>query len=135
MWAVVINNIDYSLFGYGFGGVFWGEGNPAEFLVGRLYFLLGHAHNGFIDAFIDMGFIGGIIYPIALLFPLLNSVQNYLNGKNHYAISILFLTFLTFYSLSGSSFLKQNNLLFFFYCLAVILPLWRDYSERFNNHS
>ncbi len=95
MWQVILNNIDYSLFGYGFGGVFWGDGNPAEYVVGRFYYKLGHAHNGFIDAFIDMGIIGLIAYPLILLLPFIHAVKKYNHGKKDYALTILVLSFLT----------------------------------------
>ncbi|WP_064664313.1 O-antigen ligase [Pseudoalteromonas sp. MQS005] len=130
LWEAVILNIDYKLFGYGFGGVFWGEGSPAEFLVGRGYYQLGHAHNGLIDAMIDMGYIGAILYPIVLVVPVFHSIKNLLSNESTYCLPFLILTFLMVYSISGSSFLKQNNILFLFYCVAIIYPAWRRINER-----
>lgn len=129
MWEVVLRNIDYQIFGYGFGGVFWGEGHPAEYLIGRLYYSLGHAHNGLIDALIDMGIVGAVMYMFVLIMPLTRSIKCLLDGQTKYLLSVVLLTFLTLYSISGSSFLKQNNLLFLFYCLAVIYPIWRSINE------
>ncbi|MBL4830551.1 MAG: O-antigen ligase family protein [Aliivibrio sp.] len=134
MWQVILKNIDYSLFGYGFGGVFWGEGNPAEYIIGRFYYHLGHAHNGFIDALIDMGLIGFISYFIVLAFPLIHAIRKFSSGNKIYSISILTLVFLILYSLSGSSFLKQNNLLFIIYSISVFYPNWRSYCERNNGN-
>lgn len=130
MWSIVLNNIDYKLFGYGFGGVFWGENQPAEFTIGRLYYHLGHAHNGMIDALIDMGYVGLLTYPIVILIPYFTSIKRLFLGDLTYTLPLVVLTFLTFYSISGSSFLKQNNLLFLFYCVAIIYPAWRRINER-----
>ncbi|URQ97584.1 O-antigen ligase family protein [Pseudoalteromonas sp. SCSIO 43095] len=130
MWNIVLNNIDYKLFGYGFGGVFWGENQPAEFTIGRLYYHLGHAHNGMIDALIDMGYVGLLTYPIVILIPYFTSIKRLFLGDLTYTLPLVVLTFLTFYSISGSSFLKQNNLLFLFYCVAIIYPAWRRINER-----
>lgn len=130
MWGIILNNIDYKLFGYGFGGVFWGENQPAEFTIGRLYYHLGHAHNGMIDALIDMGYIGLFAYPIIILIPYFTSIKRLFLGDLTYTLPLIVLTFLTFYSISGSSFIKQNNLLFLFYCVAIIYPAWRRINER-----
>mgnify|MGYP003624260321 CR=1 FL=1 len=129
MWSIILNNIDYQFFGYGFGGVFWGEGHPAEYTIGRLYYHLGHAHNGMVDAFIDMGYAGLIIYPLAILTPYFVAIKRLFIGDSTYTLPLIFLTFLMFYSISGSSFIKQNNILFLFYCVATIYPAWKRINE------
>ncbi|MGF1765610.1 O-antigen ligase family protein, partial [Aliivibrio kagoshimensis] len=134
MWLLILDNIEINLLGYGFGGVFWGEGKPAEYTIGRLYYHLGHSHNGFIDSIIDMGLIGLGAYVIIIVIPIIHSISKIYNNKEDYYITAISLSFLAIYSLSGSSFLKQNNIIFIMFCFSIFYPIWSEKVARTNHN-
>ena len=53
-------------FGYGYGGVFWGENSSAYYIMDEFFINLGHSHNGFVDSILEIGYVGPLIYVLII---------------------------------------------------------------------
>jgi len=122
MWVDILLSIDSPLTGYGFGGGFWGEFGYANGLIDHRYILLGHAHNGFVDTLIELGIIGVAFYFLLLLRGLVCSYKRIIDEGPYFYLSFFLLVFFVVYSLTGSAYIKQNNILFVLACVASFLP-------------
>lgn len=109
--------------GYGYYG-FW---QPQEWAVERIWHLLGwkppHAHNGYIELWIDLGLIGACLfflvfaYYFAKTIPFLRD-----NHDNIGAWPLAFFVFLLFANVTDTFFLTRNSIFFILYVsLAVNL--------------
>ncbi|EOD79082.1 hypothetical protein D515_02154 [Grimontia indica] len=122
MWTDILFSIDSPYLGYGFGGGFWGEFGYASGLIESRYILLGHAHNGFVDTLIELGVLGVIFYFMLLLKCLIDSLRNYRTQGEYFLLPLFLSVFFIIYSVTGSAYIKQNNILFILACLAAFLP-------------
>ncbi|WP_261844970.1 O-antigen ligase family protein [Aliamphritea ceti] len=117
IWFSLFNVSQSPLIGHGFGGVFWGEYNSAYYLLDEAWFNLGHAHNGWVDIWIELGYIGLFLYLLITL-KVVYAAYNLVFRKkyNIYAYIFLLILFLFLYSFSGGGFVKQNNMLWVLFC-------------------
>ncbi|MDD1782374.1 O-antigen ligase family protein [Enterovibrio sp. ZSDZ35] len=122
MWVDILLSIDSPILGYGFGGGFWGEFGYANGLIDPRYILLGHAHNGFVDTLIELGIFGVFFYFMLLLKCLIDSLRNYRTQGEYFLLPLFLSVFFIIYSVTGSAYIKQNNILFILACLAAFLP-------------
>ncbi|WP_325892098.1 O-antigen ligase family protein [Grimontia sp. NTOU-MAR1] len=122
MWADILLSIDSPILGYGFGGGFWGEFGYANGLIDPRYILLGHAHNGFVDTLIELGVLGVIFYFMLLIKCIVDSLRRYRTQGEHFLLPLFLSVFFIIYSVTGSAYIKQNNILFILACLAAFLP-------------
>ncbi len=126
MWKDILLSIDSPVLGYGFGGGFWGEFGYANGLLDPRYIFLGHAHNGFVDTLIELGIFGVVFYFLLLLHAFQTSRKAIFAWGDFYYLPFFLVLFLFVYSISGSGFIKQNNILFIFACITAYLPYKRD---------
>ncbi len=129
MWADILLSIDSPILGYGFGGGFWGEFGYANGLIDSRYILLGHAHNGFVDTLIELGLFGVVFYFLLLLRTLIDSTIATKKHGSYFLLPLFLAIFFIIYSISGSAYIKQNNILFVLACLASFLPYKKDFVE------
>ncbi|MGF1766067.1 O-antigen ligase family protein [Enterovibrio makurazakiensis] len=105
--------------GHGFGGVFWGEYNSAYYLMDEYYYNLGHAHNGFVDIWLELGYLGTTIYIAILIHSLSMGFRKfYIERNKSYLFFFLIIVFLIIYSFSGGGFVKQNNFMWVLFCVS-----------------
>ncbi|WP_295891661.1 O-antigen ligase [uncultured Vibrio sp.] len=119
LWDSLFNASQNPYFGHGFGGVFWGEFSSAFFLMDEYYYMLGHAHNGFVDIWLELGYFGVFIF-IALLMKMLYTGKivfssSFFSENTFFFVVIIFLIL---YSISGGGFVKQNNLMWVLFCMS-----------------
>ncbi|WP_281544139.1 O-antigen ligase family protein [Grimontia sp. SpTr1] len=105
--------------GHGFGGVFWGEYNSAYFLMDEYYYNLGHAHNGFVDIWLELGYLGLILYILILISASYTAFKRFFWERDmSYTFFLSIIIFLIIYSLSGGGFVKQNNMMWILFCVS-----------------
>lgn len=92
IWEYVINAIkNRFLFGYGLNA-FWGDNNYSAYYVRSIMNAqIAHAHNGYLDIFLNIGLVGFIVY----CFIILSIIKNYIK-KEHNLYLILASTFFLF---------------------------------------
>jgi len=117
VWFALFEASQNPLFGHGFGGVFWGEFNSAYFLLDEDWYNLGHAHNGLVDIWLELGYVGASVYLLLSLKILLRAYKLVIKSKcSQYTFIFLIVVFLFLYSFSGGGFVKQNNMLWVLFC-------------------
>lgn len=122
--------------GYGFHG-FWqpwrGPNNPAaNSIAGTLQMSSGegfwsppHAHNGFIEVILDLGYVGFFCFALSFLKTLADAVQHLVTPNKHQSsmieavLPLLLLIFVVFPNLSESP-LLENNHIWYFYVFSLV---------------
>ncbi|MEM7771127.1 MAG: O-antigen ligase family protein [Cyanobacteria bacterium P01_A01_bin.37] len=121
LWDLVIPKIyNRFWFGHGYGG-FWlgwsGESADIWFLE---TWLPKHSHNGYIDLWLDIGFVGMVVFALGMLFVLYRAtLWVSLTRTPEYLLPLAFLNFVLLYNLTESVWLLQNTLFWIFYVTTI----------------
>jgi O-antigen ligase len=121
LWSLVIPKIQNRFWlGYGYGG-FWrgwsGESADIWFLEP---WLPKHAHNGYIDLWLEIGVIGLVIFAIGMLLVLYRAtLWVSFTRTAEYLLPLAFLNFVLLYNLTESVWLLQNTFFWIFYVTTV----------------
>jgi len=104
--------------GYGLGGFWLGWEGPSALVWNQVGWDPPHGHNGYLDLWLDLGFVGLFLGLWLLLSLLFRSVLQYL--KDGFSATTLFMlglsVFLAVFNLAESNFLRPNN----FYWLLMV---------------
>lgn len=118
LWVLAVSWISQKpLVGYGFDA-FWSNyyGPAADFRIASGWLVAPHAHNGILNLWLDLGFIGVILFLLGFIFA---CRQAYLLAKNTHAVEglwpLVFLTFFFVYSITELGFLSRNELFWMLY--------------------
>lgn len=101
------------LLGYGFGAFWLGSGQmmPIEIALMRLRFpWAGHAHNGFIDTWLEIGLIGLLLIVMIIFLGFGRSLIKLLRSPTHVQswFSLLFFTYIFLYNFSETILTEAN---------------------------
>jgi len=114
LWQVIIKaGIRHLWFGWGYSAFWQGWQGPSAPIWGTILWEPPHAHNGYLDLFLDLGVIG-LTFGLTILFKsgatLLKVIWQY---RITPSISFLFglCSFFLVYNFTESAFLRQNNIL------------------------
>jgi O-antigen ligase len=124
LWRAVIMAIEQRpIFGYGYSG-FWqtwrGENNPAQIVLNQLRpdFPAFHAHNGFLDIWINIGIVGLAIFALVFLKNLADSIYLSISfRKSIYNLPSIFLLYLVMSNISETDLLNPG---FTWFCFILI---------------
>lgn len=113
LWLTLIPFIQERTWtGYGFGGFWLGWQGPSAYVWSLVGWDPPHAHNGYLDLWLDLGLVGFLLGLWLLLRLVLLGVHYYL--ANGFSPRTLFhvglATFLIVYNFAESNFLRANNL-------------------------
>ncbi|PSB09426.1 hypothetical protein C7B62_13305 [Pleurocapsa sp. CCALA 161] len=98
-------------FGYGYGAFFSGSHRETDIIWKVHTWIPPHAHNGFIEIWLDIGLIGLAVFSINYFGCIFNSLFKYLLFKDLKMLWILLLLLYTiFFNLTEVSFLSQSTL-------------------------
>lgn len=126
IWNAVLDRIwERPWLGYGYGGFWLGwEGESAEVLVVLPQNNVPtHAHNGFLDLWLDLGLLGLTLFVARLLLFLGRAVQHVRSTRSAEGLwPLAYLTILLFYAPTYPIGLEQNNIWWVLY-VAATLPL------------
>jgi exopolysaccharide production protein ExoQ len=106
-------------FGYGYNAFWTGGSGPAGVLWGIVGSQPPHAHNGFLDTWLDLGAIGVALLVVFLLWASLRAWLSMRSGAPDAVWSLVFLVFLLAYNFSESSFLSRNSIFWIMFVLAA----------------
>ena len=106
--------------GYGYDA-FWLPDQPVTIRIWQfLHWMPPHAHNGFLELWLDVGLIGTGISLLALGYYILKSLQFLRrNPEPAAAWPLTFLVFLSFANLTETVFLVRNSIFFILYAAAA----------------
>ena len=97
--------------GYGYGGFFSGKSREASILWQIHDWVPVHAHNGFIQLWLNLGFIGLIVFIFGYISCLFNSLFKYLVFKDLRMLWVfLFLIYTVFLNMTEVSFFSSGNI-------------------------
>jgi exopolysaccharide production protein ExoQ len=120
MWGFAISKLmERPLFGYGREG-FWAPNSQFAIEAGRTVttggWIVPHAHNGFLDIALDVGFIGLLLFLITFIITFVRSLkQAYAAQYPEEMWSLAFLCFLVMNNLTESFLLRGANLYWVLY--------------------
>ena len=106
--------------GYGFSAFWKGLQGPSWSVIVALRFVLFHAHNGFLEIWLELGLVGLLVFAGSYMRAVLLLLPEILAGNFQEAawpFSVLLLTLL--YNLDENSFLSFNGLFFVLYTAAI----------------
>lgn len=122
LWDAVMDMIrERPWLGYGYSAFWLGlEGESAKLWLatGQEY---AHAHNSFLDLWLQLGLLGVVIFSLGFVLAFLRTVAwTRLTKSNESLWPIVFLTFVPLYSLTESVILEQNSALWIMYVATVL---------------
>lgn len=120
------------ILGYGYGA-FWVGGSTGlpgqawQFLPEHHTWRPGHGHNGFMDLFAQLGFVGVAVFIFSFAQAYYFALQiAYLKRTREAMWPIMFLSFLLIYNITESVIVKRNNIFFALY-VAMYLSVIQEY--------
>ncbi len=128
MWYELIVMIQKKpLLGYGYGSFWLGMEGPSGDVYRVFPWAAPHAHNGYLELFLNGGLILFILFIISFFVNIkrIGSLNPELNKKNLSYISIAYLSFYFIYNFSESLIMVQNNIFWVIYVfLTISLFAW-----------
>ena len=122
IWSAVWNFISARiLLGYGFTA-FWAglQGESAQ-VAARLGFVARHAHDGFLDLWLELGIVGLLVFAAGYFQALRHGIRLLRMTHARFASwPLLYLTFIFLYDLAEGPILRQNNLYWALYVAAAV---------------
>jgi exopolysaccharide production protein ExoQ len=118
LWSDVIGLAkERALVGYGYNGFWLGWNGPSARIWSTNLWEPNHAHNGFLDVYLDLGLIGLLFLILHLILTIIGSFWYIRVGikKYLYLWPLLYLQFILINSLTQSVFLTQNSILWIIY--------------------
>lgn len=122
IWSFSIHSIftdgNYIL-GYGYDG-FWGTSNSVMYKWGMGDFEANDSHNGFIDLFLQVGWVGLLFFLGILVCCLYKFLGfNKSKHKNELYFLVMVLIFFTLFNLTESTLLKSTNFMQFIFSYSI----------------
>jgi len=118
VWIAIENRF---WLGYGYAG-FWTGGNGPDVIVWQgMGTQIAHAHDGFLDIWLQMGVVGVALIVVALLLSLVLGLRKFMRTFSDASIIGIVLTlFVIFYSLDESNLFNYNSI----YALLIFMALF-----------
>jgi O-antigen ligase len=117
-WIAISSHI---VLGYGFSGFWAGIYGESARVAATLGFVPRHAHNGFLDLWLELGIAGLLLFVAGYLPAVGNAVKLVRISYDRLATWPLeYLTFLLLYDMVESPILRQNNLYWALYAAIVV---------------
>ena len=118
LWGLSMTWIaDKPFLGYGFEG-FWSNyyGPAADLRIAAGWLEAPHAHNGFINLWLDLGLIGVLLFVLGFIITYREAITLTTTTKSVEGIwPVTFLVFYMVYSFTETNFLSRNDLLWILY--------------------
>ncbi len=124
LWEASVHMIQQrALLGYGYGGFWLGWEGKSAYVWLLTQIETPHAHNGFLDLWLDLGLLGSTIFVlgfVATFFRSLKLIRTYRGSEALWPL--LYLTFIPLYNLTESALLTRNSIFWVLY-VAVVLSV------------
>jgi len=122
IWSAVWTAISrHMALGYGFSGFWAGLHGESVRVAARLGFVARHAHNGFLDLWLELGIVGLLLFLIGYLQVAGDGIKLVRMSRDRLAAwPLLYLAFMLLYDLAEGPILRQNNLYWALYVAVVV---------------
>jgi len=122
IWSAVWTAISsHMLLGYGFSGFWAGIHGESARAAARLGFVARHAHNGFLDLWLELGIVGLMVFAAGYFQAVGNGVKLLRVSQDRLATwPLQYLAFVLLYDLAEGPILRQNNLYWALYVAVVV---------------
>jgi O-antigen ligase len=118
VWAAISTHM---VLGYGFSGFWAGIHGESARVAAMLGFVARHAHNGFLDLWLELGIAGLILFTAGYLQAAGNGVKLLRMSRDRLATwPLQYLAFLLLYDPAEGPILRQNNLYWTLYVAVVV---------------
>jgi len=120
LWVLVLGEIrERPWLGYGYGGYWLGWGGPSAFIWQAVGWMPPSAHNGYLDAVLDLGVAGLVIAMVGIGGVLMRELRGLRSARTPaQRWPVLFLLLYLAYNSVESILVRRNNLLWIL-CVAV----------------
>jgi len=112
IWDMVMHR---PLLGYGYSAFWLGWNGPSSNIWSALSTKIPHAHNGYLDLWLQLGLAGLIIFLLSLFTNLYNAYRLVLKKGFKEILPLLFFFFMLVYNITESFILIQNSILWILY--------------------
>src|SRR5919198_1395053 len=118
VWAAISNHV---ALGYGFSGFWAGVHGESATVAGVLRFSARHAHNGFLDLWLELGIVGLVLFSMGYLRALGDGVALLRMSPDRLATwPLQYLGFMLLYHLAEGPILRQNSIYWALYVGVVV---------------
>ena len=118
VWAAISRHM---LLGYGFSGFWAGLHGESTRIAARLGFVARHAHNGFLDLWLELGITGLVLFAAGYLQAARNGIRLQRMSRDRVAFwPLQYLAFMFLYNLAEGPILRQNNLYWALYVAVIV---------------
>jgi O-antigen ligase len=124
LWKLSLRAVEERpLWGYGYGA-FWGKNSPrARPIREEVNWGAPHAHDGYIDLALELGFVGILIYAIMMFTMMKRAYRAYVQtGNSVTQWPLLYLVFISLYQLTESSIITGDYILWILLCSLACYP-------------
>jgi len=116
--------------GYGYSAFWLGWDGQSASVWNALHWSPPHAHNGYLDLWLELGLVGVALFALSLLDNLRKAFVLALNERNILAIfPFLFFAFITLYNGAESTIMVRNSIFWVLYVVLTV-QLDTDYQKR-----
>jgi O-antigen ligase len=114
IWSAVWHMISLKpLLGYGYGAFWRGFDGPSAYVWTTIHATPPHAHNGLLDAWLDLGFLGAAPMVAVVLITAGRAARSARAGWRMESLApAVLLVFLVFYNVTESTFIVRNSFYF-----------------------
>ncbi|NJR68258.1 MAG: O-antigen ligase family protein [Synechococcales cyanobacterium CRU_2_2] len=123
IWKLVVDVIHKKPWlGYGYDA-FWSQGlkGDAAYVWRAFLWEAPHSHNGFLDIWVQLGFVGLALLLLGLYFHFFHSlIQLRYTTEPEYLWPVLLLVYCVFNNLTETTFLRSNDLLWVLYVATTL---------------
>lgn len=122
LWAAVVSSIaDRPWLGHGYSGFWLGASGPAGEVWSAVRWTPPHAHNGFLDLWLDLGVVGVVCFGLGFAVAAAWAFRRVRATRTADGLwPLVFLTFTLLYNLTESTLLQQNNVFWVLYVAAAV---------------
>ncbi|WNZ47628.1 O-antigen ligase [Leptolyngbya boryana CZ1] len=135
LWEAVSHDIwNNPIFGHGYRGYWRGWNGPSAAIWAQFPWLPPHAHNGFLDLWLDLGLVGLTIFLVSFALIYVRAVYWARHTESMCGLfPVLFLTFFLLLNITESSILRENVYWVFYMAIFSLTTLGTttEFSETY----
>lgn len=132
LWYLLLNmGTQHPWLGYGYNGFWLGWDGPSALIWSSLLWQPRHAHNGFIQLWLDLGLIGVLLFSLSFIQASLKAVAWVRSTKTLEGFwPLIFLAWMSLSNVSDSMLLASNNILWMLYVATSLSMVVQSERER-----
>ncbi|AFZ30998.1 O-antigen polymerase [Gloeocapsa sp. PCC 7428] len=124
VWVMIVQR---PWLGYGYNAFWLGWQSYSSFVWEFVRWTPPHAHNGFLDLWLDIGLLGVIVFTLSLLFAFLQAIRKTRQDKRiEFLFPITYLSILLLFNMTYSTILSRNDI---YWVLYISVLFWKPLKQ------